>query len=306
MQQYDTIIIGMGPAGLSTAIYTSRAKLKTLVLGAKEKSQLWKAHSIENYFGIDSVQGKDLLETGIKQAKRFGSEIIEAEVVNIKQKEKEFIVKIASGKEFHTKTIVFATGIPIKLSGIKNEEKFTGKGVHYCVVCDGFFYKDKKVAVIGNANYAAEQAIELLTYTKDVTIISNGKEFQFDKKYKDALDKNKINLIPNKIISFEGEKKLEKLKTTTGELEFDGVYIGIGSAGAGSFAKKFGIETKGDAIVTDKEGKTNMKGIYAAGICTGIVSQAASSVGEGCVAAMSVIKQLKEKEMYVDYGSKNS
>jgi thioredoxin reductase (NADPH) len=303
MQQYDTIIIGVGPAGLSAAIYTSRAKLKTLVIGKQSESQLWKAHAIEKYFGIQSIEGKNLLVKGIEQAQKFGTHVKDGEVVNIKNKE-GFLVKTAKGEEYYGKTLILTTGMPIKLSGISNEEKFTGKGVHYCVVCDGFFYKDKKVAVIGNSNYAAEQAIELLTYTKDVTIISNGKEFQFDPKYKDSLDQNKINLQSDKITSFEGEKKLEKLKTANGDLVFDGVYMAIGSAGAIDFAKKFGLETKGNTIVVDKEGKTNMPGIYAAGICTGGVSQVATAVGQGCTAAMSVIKQLKEKELYVDYGSK--
>jgi thioredoxin reductase (NADPH) len=303
MQQYETIIIGVGPAGLSAAIYTSRAKIKTLVIGKQGESQLWKAHAIENYFGIESIQGKDLLVKGIEQATKFGAEVKEGEVVNIKNKE-GFVVKTAKGQEYQAKTLILTTGMPIKLSGIANEEKFTGKGVHYCVVCDGFFYKDKKVAVIGSQNYAAEQAIELLTYTKDVTLISNGKEFQFDQKYKDALEKNNIELMSNKIISFEGEKKVEKIKTEQGDLEFDGFYMAIGSAGAADFAKKFGIELKGNTIVVDREGKTNVPGIYAAGICTGGVSQVATAVGEGCTAAMSVIKQLKEKELYIDYGSK--
>lgn len=304
MQQYDTIIIGLGPAGLSAAIYTARAKLKTIVIGKKQDSQLWKAHAIENYFGIETIQGKDLLETGIKQAQRFGAEIKEAEIVSTKQKENLFLIKTSSGEEFTGKTIILATGMPIQLSGIKNEEKFTGKGVHYCVVCDGFFYKDKKIAVIGAGNYAAEQSLELLTYTKDITIVSNGKEFSFDKKYSDAIEKNKIKLLKDKIVSFEGTKKLEKIKTETGELEFDGVYMGIGCAGACDFARKFGLELKGNTIVADKYGKTNMPGIYAAGICTGGVSQVASTAGEGCTAAMSVIKQLKEQELYIDYGTK--
>lgn len=304
MQQYDTIIIGAGPAGLSAAIYTSRAKLKTAVIGKREDSQLWKAHAIENYFGIESVQGKDMLDTGIKQAERFGAEIKAGEIVNVKQTNDKFLLKTSAGEEFSGKTIILATGMPIQPSGIKNEEKFTGKGVHYCVVCDGFFYKDKKVAVIGAGNYAAEQALELLTYTKDITIISNGKEFSFDNKYKDAAAKNKINLLKDKIISFEGTKKMEKLKTETGEMLFDGVYMGIGCAGACDFARKFGIELKGNTIVADKNGKTNIPGIYAAGICTGGVSQVAATVGEGCTAAMSVIKKLKEQELYLDYGKK--
>ncbi|MEM4263339.1 MAG: NAD(P)/FAD-dependent oxidoreductase [Candidatus Woesearchaeota archaeon] len=305
MKQYDVIIIGTGPAGLSAAIYTARAELKTLVLGKTENAQLWKAHTIENYFGIESMHGHDMLELGVKQAEKFGAEIIEEEAVSIKPKDKKFTVKTADDKEYEAKAIILATGMPLVLSGIKNEEKFTGKGVHYCVVCDGFFYKGKKLAVIGHSNFAAEEALELLTYTKNITIISNGREFDLSPEMKKEIEKNKIKLIKDQIASFEGSKAMEKLVTTEGkELKFDGVFMGIGTASAASFAKTFGIETKGNSIVIDREGKTNVPGIYAAGTCTGAVSQVSVSVGEGCTAAMSVIKQLKDKKTYIDYGEK--
>lgn len=306
MQNYETIIIGTGPAGLSAAIYTSRANIKTIIIGKQQESQLWKVQAIENYFGIESKQGKNLLVKGIEQAMKFGAHIKEAEAVNIKQKENKFTVKISTGEKFTGKTLILATGMPIKSSGIKNEEKLTGKGVHYCVVCDGFFYKDKKVAVIGDSNYAAEQAIELLIYTKDVSIISNGKEFKLDQKYKKILEQNKIELIPNKIISFEGTKKLEKIKTKQGYLKFDGVFMALGSAGAIDFAKRFGIQTKANTIIVDRNGRTNIPGIYAAGTCTGGISQVTACTGQGCEAAISVIKQLKGKKAYTDYGSKKN
>lgn len=300
---HDTIIIGIGPAGLSAAIYCSRAGLKTILIGEQKKSSLRKAAAIENYFGITSSSGKNILSTGIKQAERFGTTIVEDEVVNIKQAENEFIVKTSKGKQHSGKTIIFATGIPACNSGIQNEEKLTGRGVHYCAVCDGFFYKNKKIAVVGNGNFAAEQAIELMAYTKDVSIISNGKKFEINKKYSEALKKNRIKLIDTKINSFEGGKKLERIKTAHGDLKFDGVFMGIGCS-AMSFAQRFGIETKGNSIVVDNAGKTNVPGIYAAGACTGAISQVSVAVGEGCKAAISVIKQIRGKAEYMDYGKK--
>lgn len=301
---HDTIIIGIGPAGLSAAIYCSRAGLNTLLIGEKEKSNLWKAGSVANYFGITGpIKGAVILATGTKQAEKFGTIIVEDEVVNIKQTEKEFLVKTAKGKKHCSKTIIFATGTPLCYSGIKNEEKLTGRGVHYCAVCDGFFYKGKKIAVIGNGNFAAEQAIELSSYTKDITLISNGRKFEMNKKYSNELKKNKIKLIGAKAISFEGEKKLERIKTAHGDLKFDGVFMGIGCSAA-SFAKRFGIETKGNSIAADNTGKTNVPGIYAAGACTGAISQVSVAVGEGCKAAISVIKQIRGKAEYIDYGQK--
>lgn len=300
---HDTIIIGAGPAGISAAIYCSRAGLRTILIGEQKKSQLWKASAIENYFGISSMQGKELIDAGIKQAEKFGTILVEDEIVSIIQEEKEFLVKTAKGKKHSGKTIVFATGIPLCKAGIPNEEKFTGKGVHHCSVCDGFFYKGKKIAVIGNGNFAAEQAIELMAYTKDITLISNGKKFEINKKYSDELKKNKIKLIDTTISSFEGEKKLEKLQTTKGEMKFDGVFMGIGCS-AMSFAKRFGIETKGNAIAVDAECRTNVPGIYAAGTCTGQISQVSVAAGEGCKAAISAIKQIRGTEEYKDYGKK--
>lgn len=300
---HDTIIIGIGPAGLSSAIYCSRAGLKTILIGETKKSNLWKEPAVENYFGITSSPGKNILSTGIKQAERFGTKIIDDEVVNIKQSGEEFVVKTSKGKQHSGKTIIFATGIPLCYSGIKNEEKLTGKGVHYCAVCDGFFYKNKRIAVVGNGNFAAEQAIELLAYTKNILIISNGKRFEINKKYLDALKKNKIKLIDAKISSFEGEKKLEKMQTAKGQMKFDGVFMGIGCSAA-SFTKRFGIETKGNSIIVDREGRTNVPGIYAAGACTGEISQVSVAVGEGCKAAISTIKQIRGKAEYMDYGKK--
>jgi len=300
---HDTIIIGLGPAGLSAAIYCSRAGLQTILFGEKEKSQLWKASAIENYFGIPPSQGKKILLTGIKQAEKFGTKIIEEEIVSIKQDKEIFTAKTPTGKEFSAKTIIFATGQPLCKTGIKNEEELTGRGVQYCAVCDGFFYKGKKIAVIGNGNFAAEQAMELIAYTKDITIISNGKKFEINKKYTDLLKKNKIKLIDLKITSFNGGKKLESIQTTRGKIQFDGAFIGIGCS-ASSFAKRLGIETKGNSIVIDTHGKTNVPGIYAAGTCTGEISQVAVSAGEGCKAAISVIKQIRGKNEYIDYGKK--
>jgi len=300
---HDTIIIGIGPAGLSAAIYCSRAGLKTVLIGEIEKSQLWKAPAIENYFGILSSQGKKILSTGIKQAKRFGTKIIEEEIVSIKQDKQLFTAKTPTGKEFTAKILLFATGQPLCKTGIKNEEELTGRGVQYCAVCDGFFYKGKKIAVIGNGNFAAEQAIELISYTKDITLISNGKKIEINKKYTNLLKKNKIKIIDAKINSFEGGKKLEAIQTTKGKMKFDGAFIGIGCS-ASSFAKRFGIETKGNSIVIDANGKTNVTGIYAAGTCTGEISQVSVAVGEGCKAAISVIKQIRGKNEYIDYGKK--
>lgn len=307
---HDVIIIGTGPAGLSAAIYTARANLKTAVIGMPEKSRLAKAHAICNYFGIKELPGKELLDIGTKQAQSFGAEIVNDEVVGIEQKEKSFTLKTAGGKKYEARAVILATGMALKLSGIPHEEEFTGKGVHYCPTCDGFFYKNKKIAVIGNSDYAAETALELLPYTKDITIISNNEKFEISDALKKELDKNNIKLMIARVLSLEGEKKLESIVLTRFEKptvviqpKYDAAYMATGSASALSFAQKLGLATEGNAVVIDKEGRTNITGIFAAGDCTGGNLQVSKSVGEGCNAAMSAIKFLTGKTM-VDYGKR--
>ena len=177
---YDVVIIGSGPAGVSAAIFCARANLKTLVLGKTETSQLVLAHTIENFFGFpEGIKGHDLLGKGVKQAKKFKAEFVAETVVSARQAKEVFEVTTEKNKKIESRSLIIATGIPIRPSGIKNEEKFVGKGLSYCVSCDGFFYKGKKACVIGNGNKAADEAIDLLHYTSNVTVISNGGGFEF-------------------------------------------------------------------------------------------------------------------------------
>ncbi|MCX6708391.1 MAG: NAD(P)/FAD-dependent oxidoreductase [Candidatus Woesearchaeota archaeon] len=297
--KYDVIIIGKGPAGLSAAIFTARAQLKTLVIGRTEKSQLIYAHDIYNYFGFpEGIKGKKLLELGAKQAKKWGAEIIEDEVVDIK---KGFKVK-TSDKEHEAKAIIIATGIPIQWAGIKGEKELLGKGVHTCPNCDGPMYKGKKLAVIGNGDYAAEDALELTNYTKDVTIISHGPKFTFNKKFEQELKKNKIKLKNARVKEFIADKFLKKITFEDGSEEaFDGAYLACGTAGATTFASKLGIELKEGLIKTDENGMTNVPGIFAAGNCMGACRQIAKNVGDGCNAGVSTVKFLKAKDIFMDY-----
>ena len=297
---YDVIIIGCGPAGLSAAIYTTRSQLKTLILGSKEASMLWKAHFIQNYFGAE-LDGKAMLEKGIDQAKKLGAEIINAEVVSAKGKDGSFKVTTDDNKEYEAKNIIIATGTSCAPAGIKGEKELTGKGVSYCAICDGFFYKDKKIAVVGKGNFAAHEAIELLSFTKDITIFSQGKEWEMSPEFKKALEKNKVNLRNEKITEFTGKKNLEQIKINDKEEKFDGVFVALGTATALSFAQKLGIQIKNNSIVIDRDGNTNVKGVFAAGNCTGCNPQVATDVGEGCNAGLSVIKHIKGKDMHIDY-----
>ena len=181
---YDCIIIGKGPAGISAAIYISRSNLKTLVIG-KENTALNRAKSIENYYGFeDSISGEELFKNGINQAKKQNIEMKNDEVIDIEYGNGTYIVKTVNS-EYETRTIVLATGKSRKTSNIEGETTFEGKGISYCAICDGFFFKGKNVAVIGNGEYALHEAEVLKNVTDKVTIFTNGSK----------LPENRLSLI---------------------------------------------------------------------------------------------------------------
>lgn len=305
---YDVLIIGCGPAGLSAAIYTSRAQLKTVVFGDQKKGNLYKSHNISNYLGFpDGITGPELNELGLKHALNFGVENITSEVVDIQpQTDGTFTVKDDTQKTYQAKTVILATGQSYALTGIKNEQELTGKGISYCANCDGFFFRNKKIAVIGSGNYAGEEALQLTNYTKDITIVSHGKDFSISPAIEEELKKAGIKMEKTqriKEIAADAEgKKAEKLITMDGvEMAFEGFFMAVGSAGATAFAKKLGLETSGSYIKINSEGATSIKGIFAAGDCTGSPPQVAVSVGGGCIAGLSAIKFIRGLNIYIQY-----
>lgn len=308
--QYDLAIIGAGPAGLSAAIYSSRGQLKTIIFGDEKKSNLYKSHIISNYFAFpNNPTGPELTGLGLKHALQFGAQHVRAEIVDISpQEDGTFQLKDSTQKVYQAKTILIATGQSYVLSGIKGEQEFTGKGVSYCVTCDGFFFKQKPVVVIGNGDYAAEEALQLLSYTSDVTILSHGKEFAINPVFLEELGKHQIKMTKTpRLATIEGPQNADKVTFTKPlddgrtELSFQGVFMAIGIAGANAFAKKLGLEMEGNYIKVDKNGLTNIKGVFAAGDCTGSPPQVATSVGNGCNAALSAIKSIRGLNAYIQY-----
>jgi thioredoxin reductase (NADPH) len=302
---YDVAIIGCGPAGLMAAIYAARAQLKTVIFGDYKKGNLYKSHIIANYLGFEEpISGPDLTLKGVEHAKKFGSEMITQEIVDLKlNNDGTFTLKDDQKNEYQSKTAIIATGQSYALSGIKNEQELTGKGVSYCVICDGFFFKNKKVIVIGNGNYAAEEALQLLNYTKDITILSHGKDFSFSENMQKDLEAAKTKTVKTpRIKEISGKEKAEKIVFTDGtEMECEGIFMAVGVAGATAFAKKLGLEMRNNYIKVDLDGNTNIKGLFAAGDCTGSPPQVASSVGNGCNAALSAIKFIRGTQIYIQY-----
>ena len=176
---YDVIIIGAGPAGISASLYTVRRNLKTLII-YKEKSSLEKASKIENYYGFENgIKGEDLYNIGIRQAQNIGAELLKDEVTNIQidySSAKQQIFKVQTlNNEFEAKAVILATGNKKSKPNIKNIDRYEGKGISYCATCDGFFYRNKDVAVIGNGDYAISEAMDLQNIAKSISILTNGK-----------------------------------------------------------------------------------------------------------------------------------
>lgn len=284
---YDVIIIGAGPAGISASLYTRRANLKTLVLYS-DKSSLEKTDKIENYYGFkDGIDGKELYFSGIKQTEKIGTDVKKEEVINIVNEDKKFSITTSKNK-YMSKVVILATGNKKNKPQIDGIDRLEGKGISYCAICDGFFYKNKSVAVLGNSKYALSEVNDLINVVKDITVLTNGKD-------KPEIIDDRIKLETKKIKEIEGKEKVEKIKFEDGsKMNVDGIFIAEGVAGSTEFAKKMGAFIKQNKIVVNENMETNIKGLYACGDCTGGILQISKAVYEGTVAGLQAIKYLKD------------
>lgn len=282
----DVIILGSGPAGISTALYTARAGMDTLVIG-RVGGSLLKADKIENYYGFsEPVSGKTLLENGAAQARRVGANLVEDEVVGIAY-DGQFVVSTAS-ENFRAPFAVLSTGSSRQAPKIPGLAEFEGHGVSYCAVCDGFFYRKKNVAVLGAGDYALHEAMELLPIAAKVTILTNGSKPEVKLPPELAVETKKI-------ASLYGKGMLQGVRFEDGsELETAGVFVALGVAGSVDLARKLGVETKGSAVVVNENRQTNIPGLYAAGDCTGGLLQISKAVADGAIAGTSVIKAFRQ------------
>ncbi|HEY9062722.1 MAG TPA: NAD(P)/FAD-dependent oxidoreductase [Pseudobacteroides sp.] len=284
---YDVIIVGKGPAGLSAALYTVRANLKTLVIG-KDDGAVARAEKIENYFGFTgTISGEKLLKAGEQQVLRLGAEIVCEEVLGINKGE-NFEVTTTKNK-YTGRTVLIATGQPQKKLKIEGLKELEGNGVSYCTTCDGFFYKDLKVGVLGSGDFALHEAEELKAFTRDITIYTNGRKLQCNDDY---LDVSKgLKVVEKSILKLEGEEYLQYICFNDGAKDtLDGIFIANESASSVDFARKLGIITEGTSINVDREQKTNVAGLFAAGDCTGGFKQISTAVGQGALAARKIIE----------------
>ena len=285
---FDCIIVGAGPAGISASLYLARANKKVLVLYYNE-AQVEKAHKIDNYYGfVDGISGNDLYNNGIKQAINLGVDVLQEEVLDIKIDMDMHYQVNTLNNQYKSKTLIIATGNKKLRPNIKGIIEFEGKGISYCAICDGFFYRKKKLAVLGASEYAISEANELNNITDDITILSNGEKLNGSTKF---------NVIDKKIKEIKGDVKIRNVEFEDGStFELDGLFIAIGSAGGIDFAKKLGLMVENDNIVVDENMKTNIDGLYACGNITGGLLQVGKSVYEGSMAGLSAIKYINENK----------
>lgn len=303
-QIYDVIVIGGGPSGFGAALYTARAGLSTLVFEKQGVGgQMMLTDIIDNYPGFnDGVEGFILSENMKKGAERFGAKTVYKDVVSVDFSKE--IKEINTKKEmFFAKSVIVASGANPKKLGLISEEKFLNRGVHYCAHCDGRFYKDKTVAVIGGGNSAASDALYLSKLCKKVYLIHRRDSLRATKIYHEPL-KNAQNvefLWNSTVEEFIGENKLTAIKVKNliadeiSELELDGVFVSIGRSPNTEFLEG-ALELQNGFIVADETTKTNIKGVFAAGdVRTKALRQVITAAADGAVAAHFAEEYLNEK-----------
>jgi thioredoxin reductase (NADPH) len=301
---FDVIVLGAGPAGLTAGIYLSRARMRTLILkeGASG-GQMVLAHEIANYPGVESVSGYQLARTMRGQATGFGCTIrTNVRVTDLRLAGAVKAVEV-NGKERHTaRAIILATGGRPRTLGVPGEDEFKGKGISYCATCDGDFFQDKDIAVVGGGNSALEEAVSLTNYARSVTLIHQFDHFQaFEHAVEEARQNPKIRfLLESRITEFLGSESLRQVKVehlvsrAVMELPVDGTFIFIGYVpNTESFRGKVALNGAGEILVSDTL-ETNVSGVFAAGDSIAKrYRQVTTAVADGTIAALRAIEYLR-------------
>lgn len=297
---YDIVIIGSGPAGISAAIYAARASLSVIIIEqAVYGGKLSKTYEIENYPGVERISGVELAQKFVDQVKNFNVEIVTGSV-NKLEKNEYIHVYTSNGKVFKAKNVIVATGADENKLELENADSFTGRGISYCAVCDGFFYRKKDVVVIGGGNSALEEALYLASICNSVTIIIRRDVFRADKTVVDKILNNpKIKVIykslPNRlIIEDDILKGLEIINVDNKEVQTiscAGIFPYIGQSANTSFLDSSILDEKG-YIITKPDMSTAIEGIYAAGdVIAKQLRQVVTASNDGAIAANTIINK---------------
>jgi len=300
---YDTIIIGAGPAGMTAALYAARSNLKVaLIEGGLPGGQMNNTSDIENYPGYANISGPELAEKMFEPLENLGVEHLYGFVENI---EDHGDVKkvITDDQEFETRTVIVATGSKHRLLGVPGEEELNSRGVSYCAVCDGAFFRDQDLLVVGGGDSAVEEAIFLTQFAKTVTIVHRRDELRAQKVLQDrAFANEKINFIWDSVVKeIKGENRvesvvIENVKTNqVTEQAFGGVFIYVGLDPVSDFTKDLQIQDESGWIVTDDHMKTSVAGVFAVGdVRQKDLRQVTTAVGDGAIAGQEAYKYITE------------
>jgi thioredoxin reductase (NADPH) len=306
LKERDIIIIGSGPAGLTAAIYSGRSGYQTLVIeGVPAGGQLLTTSEVENFPGFpEGISGPDLIENMRKQAERFGAEFVMKDVTFVDFTSYPFKVH-AEGDEYSAKAVIISTGAKARYLDIPSVDTFRGKGISACATCDGFFYRDAVLYVIGGGDTAAEEAIFLTKFAKEVNIVHRRDKLRAEKYMQDKLFENpKIKVIWNSVVldiigtKEAGVKGIVLKNIKTGEVterEAEGIFMGIGHSPATSiFKDQIALDENGYIICTDGA-KTSVNGVFAAGdVRDPHFRQAVAAAGTGCKAAIEADRFLRD------------
>lgn len=301
---YDVIIIGSGPAGLTAAIYTTRSRLKTLVVaGSKWGGQLMLTTLVENYPGFpEGIQGPDLMMAMLKQAEHHGAEIVDADFSNADFSVKPFQIT-AGDKTYQGKSVIIATGADTKWLEVPGEKEKIGRGVSSCAPCDAPFFKDKNTIVVGGGDSAMEETLVLTKFASSVTVIHRRDEFRASKIMLERARQNpKIKFILNsEIVEVLGDNKVESVKIKNNktneliEMRVEGIFVAIGHIPNTTVFKGIELDEHGFVVVSNHT-KTNIDGVFVAGdVHDNHYKQAVTAAGFGCMAALEVERWLQDK-----------
>lgn len=302
---FDVIVIGTGPAGLTGGIFTTRRDLETLILGDPSSlSQTEEAAVIDDYPGFEEIMGIELIKKFREHAKRLGADVRSEKVVKLEETKGGFLVK-TDEKGYSCKAIIIATGARYRKARVPGESEFVGRGVSYCASCDAPMYKGKKVIVIGGGDSAVTEALLLDHVGAEVTLVHRRDQLRAVESLQKKLMKSRIKKVwDTVIVEIRGDKFVKsallrnvKTKKDT-EIPIDGVFIAIGTVPTAELAKDLGVKLNDSGfIIIDKGQKTNIEGVFAAGDCCDNPSKKiATAVGDGAVAADSAYDYIKEKE----------
>ena len=287
MNMEKLIIAGAGPAGVSAALYAVRSGITPLVLH-KGAGALEKAAKIENYYGLPKpISGRELYENGIAQLSSLEVPVLQEELLAVEY-DGDYTVH-TTANTYHTRSLILATGTKRNTLSLKELKKYEGSGISYCAICDGFFYRGKEVAVLGNGVYALHEAQVLEPLASKVTILTNGKEASFSP---DSL--GSIQVETRKIISAGGEASLSyvELEDHT-RFPLSGLFVALGTADSTDIARKLGLVMENNHIVIEPDTSTALPGLFAAGDCTGGLLQVSKAVYEGALAGTKAVNYLK-------------